>query len=279
MCEELLLVENAVWVVTAPTGIAIYDFDFNTFLPCRHPWQRPERITAVARIGAFEEYDQRYQELHAKGISLVHSPAQHLRASELPNWYPVLEDLTPRSLCFDHVPTADEVSSILRWPIFVKGQRQTSRHQRALSIINGPEQFKKAMETYQQDAILQWQGVVCREFIPLRPVEDPNPERIPSSFEFRSFWWKSELVGLGRYWWEGKPYQMSEAERRNAVSIAAEAARRVNVPFLVVDIAQTMDGSWIVIECNDAQESGYAGVAPLSLWQSIIDAEKRQSRS
>jgi hypothetical protein len=46
------------------------------------------------------------------------------------------------------------------------------------------------------------------------------------------------------------------------------------VPFLVVDIAQTETGQWIVIECNDGQESGYAGVSPFGLWQRIVDLEK-----
>jgi hypothetical protein len=33
------------------------------------------------------------------------------------------------------------------------------------------------------------------------------------------------------------------------------------------------DGDWIVIELNDGQESGYAGVNRLQLWQKIIDIE------
>jgi len=47
------------------------------------------------------------------------------------------------------------------------------------------------------------------------------------------------------------------------------------VPFLVVDVAITAKGRWIVIECNDAQESGYAGVSPLALWTSILGAADR----
>jgi len=45
------------------------------------------------------------------------------------------------------------------------------------------------------------------------------------------------------------------------------------VPFLVVDVAQTEAGRWVVIECNDGQESGYAGVSPFGLWQKIVDLE------
>ena len=41
---------------------------------------------------------------------------------------------------------------------------------------------------------------------------------------------------------------------------------------MVIDLAMTASGEWIVIECNDAMESGYASVSPLGLWQSVLDA-------
>jgi ATP-grasp domain, R2K clade family 3 len=51
----------------------------------------------------------------------------------------------------------------------------------------------------------------------------------------------------------------------------------LNLPFVVIDIAQTRTGEWIAIECNDAQESGYAAISPFSLWQNIIDFERQFS--
>jgi hypothetical protein len=30
-------------------------------------------------------------------------------------------------------------------------------------------------------------------------------------------------------------------------------------------------GSWVVIEANDAQESGFAGVPALPMWRQVID--------
>lgn len=130
------------------------------------------------------------------------------------------------------------------------------------------------MERYAKDSILNWQLVVVREFVELRPVEKNSQGKIDSSFEFRTFWWKGQLVGAGRYWWEGRVYQWSDAERADALRLAESAARVIDVPFLVIDLAMTMDGQWIVIECNDGQESGYAGVSPLSLWQNILEIER-----
>ncbi len=158
----------------------------------------------------------------------------------------------------------------------MKGSRQTSRHKRKLSIIHSTQEYLQVLEQYRQDSILHWQQVVCRKFIPLRLVDDSQPERIPASFEFRIFFWRNQAVGFGRYWWNEKPYQATQVEKSAALEVATEAAKRVNVPFLVVDAAQTVAGNWIVVECNDGQESGYAGVVPFTLWQNILDIERAQ---
>jgi hypothetical protein len=39
--------------------------------------------------------------------------------------------------------------------------------------------------------------------------------------------------------------------------------------------AQDQQGRWIVIECNDGQESGYAGVSPIGMWQHIVEIERK----
>jgi hypothetical protein len=139
-----------------------------------------------------------------------------------------------------------------------------------LSIAENAAAFERITAVFRKDPILRWQSIVCREFVKLRLVSDDDPERIPASFEFRSFWWHGQCVGLGPYWIATQRYAMNESERRGALAIAAEAAKRVDVPFLVVDLAQTVEGQWLVIECNDGQESGYAGVSPLGLWQNIL---------
>jgi hypothetical protein len=265
--HDFVRLDDTICLLVEPTGIAAYDFDFRAYFPCRSvdPQQPRGAIDVVARIGAIPDYAHFF---------LVNSSEQHQRATRLSHWYPLIADLTPRSKWYAQTPSVPEVEFDFQWPIFIKGARQTSHHQRALSIINGPQEFQAALRAYQQDRILRWQPLVCREFVPLRPVEDPLPDRIPSSFEFRTFWWKGNCVGSGCYWWEGKPYDWTDAERKAGLAVAQEAATRLDVPFLVIDIAQTIDGRWIVIECNDGQESGYAGASPLGIWQNIITIER-----
>ena len=102
------------------------------------------------------------------------------------------------------------------------------------------------------------------------PVSGEVPGKINPSVEFRSFWWYGACVGWGRYWYQVPAYDFTDAVEVG-LSIAREAADRVNVPFLVVDFAMTRYGDWIVIECNDAQESGYAAIPPHALWRQVLD--------
>ncbi len=278
--EDLLLVEDALWVLTRPTGKGVYDLAFDRLLACRRPYHRPDLVTAVARVGAIPDYADYHRGWLERGVRLIHDPDQHRRASELPGWYPLIEDLTPRSVWFAEPPPADVVEAALGWPIFMKGSRQTSGHRKSLAIVDGPDAYRRAIAAYAQDAILHWQELVCRRFVPLRPVgDDEVGDRVPTSFELRSFWWRGELVGFGRYWWEGRGYDVTPAERRAAIALGAEAARRVDVPFLVVDLAQDVDGNWLVIECNDGQESGHAGVSALGMWQRIVELERARQRA
>lgn len=272
---DLLLLEDTLWITTAPVGIPHYDFPFHSFFACRHPWHRPSPVVAVGRFGVTENYSDLYQQLAADGILLIHTPDQYALASELPRWYPALSDLTPRSMWFAQPPSVAEIEHSFTWPIFLKGSRQTSRHKAALSILHSPQEYLAAIAEYQRNPILHWQAVVCRELIALRSVPAPLTDTIPPAFEFRTFWWRGECVGAGPYWAAIASYSWTKGEEQAALTVAQEAAKRLSLPFLVVDVAQTQEGNWIVIEVNDGQESGYAGIAPIRIWQNIIDRERQ----
>jgi hypothetical protein len=274
---DILLLEDIVWIAAAKINVPLYDFAFETFFACRHPYQRPEQIKAIGRFGVADDYADLYSSLKAEGVSLVHTPEQHLLASELTHWYPLLEGITPRSVWFDKPPEAEEIERHFSYPVFVKGSRQTSRHNAALSIVRSRAEYEFVASEYRINPILHWQSFVCRELVELRsvPMRQQN-EKIPPSFEFRTFWWRGECVGSGFYWADFASCSWTDAEKFAALEVARKAAQRLDTVFLVVDVAQTASGEWIVIECNDGQESGYAAVAPIALWQNIVDIERRR---
>ena len=267
---KLTCVEDSLWIVEETTGLAAYDFTFEHFFACRHPAWLSGPVRAVARMGAAPDYAARFEALQVWDVELVHSPDEYARTSYLPQWYPLIEELTPRSHCFDIFPTAEEIERRFDYPLFLKGERQTNKHSRRQSIIESPEQLREVLAEWRRAPILSWQRVVCREFERLRPVAKDHGAAMPISFEFRSFWWKNRCVGVGPYWSTPR-YRLEGVERRDALAVGREVAQRLAVTFLVVDLAQTVDGRWIVIECNDGQDAGYAGVDRRALWQHVID--------
>jgi hypothetical protein len=90
MPADLFVVDGVLPIMTEPTGLSVYDFDVRSFFPCKHPFGADSVAGVVARLGAFDDYEAQFETLRAEGIALLHSPAQHARASTLPGWYPLL---------------------------------------------------------------------------------------------------------------------------------------------------------------------------------------------
>jgi hypothetical protein len=272
--RHLAQLEERLWVLSWPIGIPAYDFAFERYFACRHPIYPPASLWCIARLGPFADYPAVFEALQGQGISLIHTPDEHRRADDLRVWYPLLHDLTPQSLWFEGEPDIERIGDELGWPVFVKGSRQTSGHRKRLAMAAGPAELQRLLKEAETDALLGSQSLVFRRFAPLRllpsSVESPHPERLPGAFEFRTFWWRGELAGVGPYWWQDEPYQLDGSARIEALSLARKAAQRLDVPFLVIDVAQTAEGKWIVVECNDGQESGFAGVPAVAMWSAVL---------
>ena len=265
---NIIRLENKLVVVSETINVSVYDFNFELHFACSHPYVFAGEEPCVLRIGPIADYPAEYDAKLEMGLRLVNSPQQHLRASELEAWYPLIEELTPRTVVYDTLPSAERIEAEFNWPIFLKGSRQTSKHNPDLAVIRSRSHYEVAMQRYRTDPILHWQKPVIREFIPLQPVAGHVPGKVTTSMEYRSFWWHGRCVGWGRYWYQIEPYACADVEA--GLAVAQLAASRLNVPFLVVDFAKTQDGRWIIIECNDAQESGYVGIPAQTLWRNLL---------
>jgi hypothetical protein len=81
-----------------------------------------------------------------KQVRFVNSPEEHMRRAQFSGWYSLLDDLTPRSVWFAEIPGARQIEQEFRWPVFVKGMRQTSRRQQdgyesACRLLSEPERL------------------------------------------------------------------------------------------------------------------------------------------
>ena len=84
-------------------------------------------------------------------------------------------------------------------------------------------------------------------------------------------------MAYGPYWYMGHQYSLPESELQEVLKLTDWAAQRLAVSFPAIDVAKTASGEWIIIEVNDAQESGFVGANPLVLWNNTIEAMQERT--
>ena len=122
-----------------------------------------------------------------------------------------------------------------------------------------------------KDSVLSWQKPVVREYVPLVTIDDTSyTDMVPVSYEFRFFYFEGKCVAYGPYWCQGTVYSLEQEDIVNVMELTDWVAEKLNVTFPAIDVAKTSAGEWIIIEVNDAQESGFAGVNPFVLWSNVF---------
>lgn len=261
-----------------------YDFNFRNHFECKSIISSID-APVLLHIGAIEDYEGVNTAVEDIGMKLLVSNEEHIACSTIERWHPIIEEKTPYTKIYEELPQIDEVLKDFSFPFFVKGNRQTNYHKKSQCIIESTQQYKKLCEGWKQDKILSWQKVAIREYIPLKEIDSVSyPDSVPISYEFRFFYFEGNCMAYGPYWDIGHKYKLSEDELPEVLKLTDWAAKRLGVPFPAIDVAKTAAGEWIIIEINDAQESGFVGVNPIKLWNNTVAAmqnrkgnEKRKS--
>jgi hypothetical protein len=159
-------------------------------------------------------------------------------------------------------------------PAFVKGAVQ-SRKQRGWRACVAETLAELQQLTTQ---LLSLEGrtrgrVMVRKLVKLR-YSRTSGLGFPLGREYRVFLYHQKVLGYGYYWDGDDPLKkLSEDETKQVLSLAKEAARRVNIPYLAVDIGQLENGQWIAIETGDPQFSGVSQIPLLPLWNKILQID------
>lgn len=208
-----------------------------------------------------------------KNVRLVQTLEEHLRAQELDKAYPYLTGLTPETYFATHPGEDAKAIEQLGLPVFVKGAVQSRKARRWKSCVAESITELEA----QIEALLTLENrsrgrVAVRRLVPLRYTQT-GPNGFPQGREFRVFvWQRSTVLGRGYYWDADDPLAtLTPVEEKEILELACEAAERLQVPYVAVDVAQQTDGQWVVIETGDAQFSGLRQTPRLALWQALKD--------
>lgn len=229
--------------------------------------QVPPYSVAIGRYSVLPFYKELEDELASKDSRLINSWSAHRFIAEM-QWYRFLEDMTPKTW-FDsgwaNVPDTEH-----GW--VVKG-RTNSRKFQWKTHMYAPtrEALKEIVHRLYDDPLISDQGLAIREYVPLRTFE-VGINGMPVTNEWRCFFYHGELLSAGYYWSQAEDAEKHTEIPAEAKALACKAAAEIQgIPFFVIDVAETEEGPWTVIEVNDGQMSGLSMNDPKTLYQKLWD--------
>lgn len=87
---------------------------------------------------------------------------------------------------------------------------------------------------------------------------------------FRLFFYGQTVLTYGFHLTEDDPLKwLTSPEEEEIFALALEAVRRLEVPFVAIDVGQQETGQWVVLETYDAQFAGLSHMPFLHFWYEL----------
>lgn len=172
---------------------------------------------------------------------------QYLLTHYIPNWYPLITDLTPKTACFTDLESIEEELAGLNWQGFFIKDFVKSLKTSVGSRIESPEEVNTVIAEMKKFRG-QVEGGIC-----VRQIEAINVESEKRYFVIN-----------------GEAYSDDNSEIPNIVS---ECASRISSNFFSVDVVKRDDGNLRVIEVGDGQVSdlvGWSAERLVTLWSDVL---------
>lgn len=233
------------------------------FLTRQYRSQLPENSLVIGRYSVLPYYQELETDLKTFGSRLINNYDQHSYVANISNWYGDLKDYTPKTFfTWYNLPDGKYV---------VKGQTNSRKSLwKTHMFANNTVELKDVINRCLDDTFIGEQGLVIREFVPLRTFGYGINE-LPITEEYRTFWLDKNFISGAYYWSEHPDYETPIP--KDGIEFVQKIANIVseNIRFFVIDIAKTASGDWIVIELNDGQMSGLSCISADKFYLKIKD--------
>ena len=209
-----------------------------------------DKHLVIPRYSALPYYKELENDVEYLGFNLINSYKQHKWIANF-EWYNELYEFTPRTW-FDYNIYQTDYSG----PFVVKGTTNSKKFSwDKLMYAADKRQAAQIAAELMTDSLIGTQGVVYREYVPLKTYEI-GLNNLPFSNEWRFFFYREEMLSYGYYWSvaEKTDYDIDPQCIEFAQTVAKIAAKRAN--FFVLDVAEKESGGWVLIEVNDGSMSG-----------------------
>ena len=238
--------------------------DENLIAAVRKVKEQSAPVSAIYRSWMLkpETYSMLYESLAKRNINLINSPAEYKHCHHLPESYSLIEHHTPATIFINQSSdfNYDEIMKTLEVfgdkPVILKDYVKSRKHEwnEACFIpsASNREAVKRVVKRFielQGDDLNE--GLVFREFVEFHPLAAHSKSQMPLTKEFRVFFLDGELIDCFEYWDEGDYF-----ENRPPEKIFGDVAKQIKSRFFTMDIAQRIDGEWLIVELGDGQVAG-----------------------
>jgi len=213
-----------------------------------------------------ETYKNLYDALKNKNYFLINSPVEYHHTHHLPKSFPLIKKYSPPTVWlpgtkdFDFDEIMFSLAIFGDKPIIVKDYVKSLKHHwheacfiPCASDRADVERVVGNLIKLQGDDLVG--GLVFRQFVELMPLGEHSQSGMPLTKEFRLVCLNCRILFISEYWDEGE-YKETRPPRDFLLTLDDDVVSRVHSDFFTLDIAETKDGKWIVMELGDAQVAG-----------------------
>jgi ATP-grasp domain, R2K clade family 3 len=208
------------------------------------------------------DYQALYDALLVRGLQLINTPDAYRTCHYLPDSYPLISDETPLTvwLPLDACGELEQIMAALApfrdQPLIVKDYVKSRKHEwfEACYIPSAADRqaiarvVRRFLELQGDDIS---EGLVFRAYVAFQPIGTHPQSGMPLTREHRLFFLDGALLADAPYW-DAAVDETAELPIEHFTRVAARVPSR----FFTMDVAQRVDGSWMIVELGDAQVAG-----------------------
>ena len=235
--------------------------------------KRQGRLSPAVWLGGIpraEYYDQLYDALLQRNVRLLNDPIQFRRSMYLDESYPYLGELTFETIAVDDSTGLERAMSRFDGPMVVRtAVPRTKGRDWSQCLAQTRDQARELGESLlARPRVPGRPALVVRRWQPLRRMADGLTR------ELRVFVFEGTVLEMGAYW-AAQTASMDDPAVAPALSLAREAQRRLDVPYLAVDVGELAEGGFVVLETWDAQCATTRTISKASLWTRLLRLASR----
>lgn len=222
----------------------------------------------IGRYSVLPYYKDLSEALHCVRSSLINSLREYSWIANF-EYYETVQEYTPKTYFSLYELKLDETYS---GPYVVKGLTNSKKYNWNTEMFaKDYEAAFKVTKKLNSDGLVGTQQLIYRQYVPLKTYEvGINGVRFTN--EWRFFFYKNRMLSYGYYWSSASDETLKKATiDEDGINFAKSIANRVceYAKFFVLDVAETEQGKWILIEINDASMSGISENNPHTLYSNL----------